>query len=569
MKYIYSLVFCLIGIAHSNAQVIIDLATMIPEKRPIIITFRPSIINQKVSYSKIQAYPFVENQLDALAERLMPKNKAALKDILVHPVKYGVSDSTPVHLSMFQENGHPFTQLYFQNANATLLYRYLAKAVKKSKTVSIGSWAGVGRENTHIIWNKGASMLNVVGEIFRKDGESDKEFYDRSNEVLRPILKPQTIMPVEQSLAKITAFKTYQDTPADISLWINCKSLAQQYNEGSIAKDSWLSTIVEQLDLIYDGNYLAVHLFLEKGTIRIQTQLYLSPLGQKVAEAAQQQKLNKKMFKYIDATETLEYTTVKLDFKSWATQWYQLNNSSLNEKAGNQKFSQLLKVLGVFLDEDALNSTLKGDAMFVTTGINVIEKLDTNYIEGEQETYYEEVQSKSLSSTFTWLFSYYKSDNFTPFLGLGQSLGFLAKINDTHYELKTALMSMPEGTHIYLNKGILIITNDQKVVQNPSKGIDKSLWPSKTQQKEIGSSTYTSYYDIAKMAEYWAGITPKKTASFWKTIKIYFSDFELKTNTLEDNILPQEGNIRLQTEEAPAANILLEALQGWYDATQE
>lgn len=569
MKYIYSLVFLLISLSSIEAQIHIDLASMIDKDQAILFSFRPTQLNKKIPYSQIQAYPFVEDFTHKTAEFLMPKNQGALKDILMHPIKYGVSDTMMVHLGLSSFEGNSFTQLYFQNNNATLLYRMVAKALEQTGIITMGIWSGISQVNSSILWNKGASILTTVGGMKQKYNENDLDFNERCKDKLRPFVGQQSKMKEEETLANIEAFNTYQKSDADFSIWINCKTFLEQYGNNTLAANSWLHNIAQRLDYIYNGHYLAVHFYLEKGAIRIQTQLHLNEFGQEVAQAAQKQRWNKNMFKYANATEPLEYTSLKLDFKAWANQWYKSSNQLFNQDSKDKKFSQLLSVLSVFLDEKALENTFKGDALFLTSQIQEKEQLDTVYTEDDDEAYYEVIKSKKLLPTFTWLLSYYKADKLTPFLEMGQSLGFLAKTNDTHYEVKTALFNFPIGTHFYLNKGILLITNDEKVAQNPSKGIDKQLWMSKTQQKKVSQSALSSYYNIAKMAEHAAKITAPKTQAFWNTVKLYFKDFSLYTLAPKEGILPQEGSIELQSSEAPAGNLILEALQSWYDTTKE
>lgn len=566
MKYIYSLISLLISLNTIQAQIHIDLASMIPKDQAILFSFRPTQVNKKLPYSQIQAYPFVEEMLSDVANHLMPSNQLALKDILMHPIKYGVSDTMSAHISLSNWEGHRFTQLYFHNNNATLLYQNIAKAVQQTGIITMGVWSGISQVNSFILWNKAAALITTLHGMEQKYDENDFDFNVRCKTAMRPFVAQQSKLKEEETLANVEAFKEYQNTDADFSLWINCKTFLAQYNKDSLG--SWLGSIAERLDYIYNGHYLAVHFYLEKGTIRIKTKLHLNKFGQEVAKAAQKQKWNKNMFKYANATELIEYTSLKLDFNSWLTQWYKLSNQTFNNNSQDKKFSQLLNVLAVFLDEKALQSTFKGDALLLTSQFKTEERLDTIYTEDEEDIYYEVFKSKKLTPIFTWLFSYYKADKLTPFLEMGQSLGILAKINDSHYEVKTSLINIPIGTHIYLNKGILLISNDQKVAQNPTKGINKELWMTKTQQQKISKSTQSSYYNIAKMAEHWISITPPKTQAFWQTIKLYFKDFSIHNLAPQDTILQQEGNITLQAPEAPAGNLILEALQSWHDATK-
>jgi hypothetical protein len=157
--------------------------------------------------------------------------------------------------------------------------------------------------------------------------------------------------------------------------------------------------------------------------------------------------------------------------------------------------NDMMDIMDIFIDEEAIYDLWKGDVLFAVTGIKDFEKTVTSY-EYDEDFNKKEVQTTVTQKLpeFVMMSSYGNEENVLKFLKLGEKTPFIEKMG-SYYQATIPEVNME--VYIALNKGILFFTNNLDLIQNHlSSGYPKKQRMSKAQCKMLKDNSMVFYWDI-------------------------------------------------------------------------
>jgi hypothetical protein len=304
----------------------------------------------------------------------------------------------------------------------------------------------------------------------------------------------------------------------DVHFWMdygffmdNMKTMQQAGMGGMGAADSYakaLSMMGGMAEVFYGDTYLSMGLNFENGRMAIRNQMFYNEDMKRFYSRALDTKFNKKFLRYVKGgDEMFGYFYMNYNIKNTIEETKALMYKIF---AGTPQYGEAaadaMKIIGIFIDEEAIGNLLKGDLMVSVSGLQTTEvktktyEYDADYNYVEKDT----VMMKTMP-IFTVLASYGNGKDIQKFIDLGLHSKVLVK-EGAHYRL--ADLPGMEGQRFFLAKhdGMLIFTNNQYLMQqNLESGFAKKLRLPKNHKKMLCKKAAVMYWNIPNTIKAAAG----------------------------------------------------------------
>lgn len=339
------------------------------------------------------------------------------------------------------------------------------------------------------------SMEDVQGETM--GNEPDTAAYKWALKVLnKEYLQPIT---------RHERFAIAKGRNNDVHFWMDyaffMDNMASMQQLGMAATNTYaqaMSAMSGFMDVFYGDTYMSVGLNFENGRLAMRSQLFFNEDMKRFYQRALDVKFNKKMLRYVKGGEEMfGYFYLNYNIKNTIEETKSLLYKIFDATPQyGQAAADAMKILGIFIDEEAVGNLLKGDLMVAVSGMQSVEVQTKTYEYDADFNYIE--KDTTLTKTFpifTVLASYGNGKDIQKFIDLGLHTEVL-KQNGKFYT-----MTFPDlgGQQFYLAKhdGLLIFTNNQYLVQqNLDKGFDKKRRLDKSHRKRLCEMSSVVYWDI-------------------------------------------------------------------------
>ncbi len=317
------------------------------------------------------------------------------------------------------------------------------------------------------------------------------------------VLNRQFLQPITRN-ERFMAAKGRTD---DLHVWMDygffTESMrsAQAANMGMAVTNSYaqmMSAMGGMMDVFYGDTYLSMGLNFEDGRMALRSQLFFNEDMKRFYSRALDAKFNKKFLRYVKGGDEmfgyfyLNYN-IKNTIEESKTLLYKIFAATPQY---GEAAADAMKILGIFIDEDAVGNLLKGDMMVAVSGIQTVESTIQTYdYDADFNFTTRDTTVMKQVPIFTALASYGNGKDIQKFIDLGLHSKVLTP-ESNYYRLDVPGM---DGMTFFLAKhdGLLIFTNNAYLMrQNLEKGFDKKLRLPKNHKKRLCKSSSVAYWNI-------------------------------------------------------------------------
>ncbi|TAK40480.1 MAG: DUF4836 family protein [Saprospiraceae bacterium] len=308
-----------------------------------------------------------------------------------------------------------------------------------------------------------------------------------------------------QPISANAAFQAAAPLSFDFHAWMDYGTLMDYFNPqqsmGMAAMNSEQQKIMAMMqgfmEIFYADTYLSMGLNFENGKMAVQSEMFFNEEMKPFYKGVYDVKFNRKFLRYVKGDDKLfGYYYMNFNLKNAIHEGKDLVYKLLDATpAYGNLASDALKILGIFIDEDAIANLLKGDLLLAVPGMQTtlvntkIYDMDEEFNTVEKDT----VMLKTIPIV-TALLSYGSEKDMMKFVNLGVHSKVL-KPQGRYYT-----MTIPNaGIEMYLalHNGILLLTNDRELVQNRlDSGYPRSQRLSKKHRKTLCDNASAIYWDI-------------------------------------------------------------------------
>ncbi|MEZ4959423.1 MAG: DUF4836 family protein [Saprospiraceae bacterium] len=308
-----------------------------------------------------------------------------------------------------------------------------------------------------------------------------------------------------QPMSRNERFMEAISLPSDLHFWLDydfffSEAMKDMNTAGQgmgRGMDAYLGAMATFMDVFYADTYLSMGVNFENGKMAMSNQLFFNEDMRRFYQQVFKVKFNRKFLRYVKGGDQLfgyfyfNYN-VKNTIEEGKSLLYKIFEAT--PQYGDMA-RDVMQILGIVIDEDAIGKLVKGDFMVSVSGIQSVEvtqkiydyDADFNFIE-KDTTMLQEMP------VFTALASYGSEKDIMKFVNLGIHSEVLKK-EGRYY--RATIPDMGTDLFLALQNGVLILTNNQYLVtQNLDKGVDKKLRLPKKHRKMLCDNATAFYWDI-------------------------------------------------------------------------
>jgi Domain of unknown function (DUF4836) len=308
-----------------------------------------------------------------------------------------------------------------------------------------------------------------------------------------------------QPISANEAFQAAAPQSYDFHVWMDYSVLMDYFNPqrsmGMMGMDSEfqkaMSMMQDFMEIFYAGTYFSMGLNFENGRIAVSSEMFFNEEMKPFYQGVYDVKLNRKFLRYVKGGDELfGYFYVNYNLKKAIGEGKSLVYKLLDATpAYGDLASDALKILGIFIDEDAIANLFKGDLLLAVSGMQTT-LVTTRTYDMDEEFNLVEKDTAMLKTMpiVTALLSYGSERDVMKFVNLGVHSEVLKQ------QGRYFTMAVPEvGVEMFLalRNGTLILTNDRELVQNRlDSGYPRSQRLSKKHRKMLCENASAIYWDI-------------------------------------------------------------------------
>ena len=294
------------------------------------------------------------------------------------------------------------------------------------------------------------------------------------------------------------------DNLSDVHFWMDYSYFMESLQDGNSALGMAASEAAMMMqgmqgimDVFYSDTYISVGMNFQNGKMAIVSDMFVNDDMKRFYQSAMDAKLNKKLLRYIEGGDKLfGYYFFNLNIKNSIEEGKVLMHKMLKATPDYGLMADdAMKILGIFIDEDAIANLLKGDLLLAVSGMKMMEVTETNYeYDDDFNLITKDTTVVKKLPIVTMLASYGSQKDIMKFVDLGLHAKVIKR------EGKYFKMEIPElGTNVYLalKDGVMIFTNDQNLIANKLEtGFKGKQRLSKKHRKLMCENSSVFYWDI-------------------------------------------------------------------------
>lgn len=306
-----------------------------------------------------------------------------------------------------------------------------------------------------------------------------------------------------------------------------------------------MSAMGGMMDVMYGDTYVSMGLNFEDGRMAIRSQVFFNEDMKRFYKRSLDTKFNKKMLRYVKGGDELfGYFYLNYNIKNTIEETKALLYKIFDATPQyGQAAADAMKIIGIFIDEEAIGNLLKGDLMVSVSGIQTVEVTSQIYdYDADFNFITKDTTMQKQVPIFTALASYGNGNDIQKFIDLGLHSNVLTK------DGKFYRMAVPgiDGQQFYLAKhdGLLIFTNNQYLMQqNLEKGFSKKLRLSKNHKQQLCEKATVMHWNIPNTIRAAAGSDAESNVGmmgYLNNLGKEFHSFDMSSSKKVDNAVESE-----------------------------
>ncbi len=318
-----------------------------------------------------------------------------------------------------------------------------------------------------------------------------------------------------------------------------------------------MSAMGGMMDVFYGDTYFSMGLNFENGRMAIRNQLFFNEDMKRFYTRALDAKFNKKFLRYVKGgDEMFGYFYLNYNIKNTIEETKALLYKMF---AATPQYglmaSDAMKILGIFIDEEAIGNLLKGDMMVSVSGLQTVEvKTKTYDYDADFNLTERDTTMMQTMPVFTMLASYGNGNDIQKFIDLGIHSNVLVRERNFYKVVVPGL----EGQQFFLAKhdGMLIFTNNNYLMQqNLEAGFAKKLRLPKNHKKRLCKNGSVVYWNIPNTIRAAAGTQADSNiglTGWMNNLGKEFYSLEMTTSKKVENAVESEMFLNMTKQDTNA-----------------
>jgi len=300
-------------------------------------------------------------------------------------------------------------------------------------------------------------------------------------------------------------YQTAKANNADLHFWMDYNYFLDEYKQTTSGfadmSDDKMAPFVDMATKfvyeIYGNSFLSWGLSFEQGKMAVRTEQFFNQKMKNFYAGIKKVKFNKKFFKHVEGGEDLfgyAYfnANIKNAIEEGRTVMHQILKSDPNYGLAA---SDAMKILGIFIDEEAIGNLFKGDLLLSFSGMQKIEVKETIYDYDEEFNF---IEKDTLMETevpnMTALATFGNRKDIQKFIDLGIHTDVLKRDGD-FYKIEEPNSGF--SFYLAIEKKMLIFSNNrEKLVSSLENGFKKDRRLNKNHRKFLCKNASAFYWDV-------------------------------------------------------------------------
>ncbi len=539
-----------------------NLLQYIPADATMVVGLNPSSVNAKVNVNALKQLEFCKEMMMDMARGINEEQSGVMNDAINNPAQYGMDFNVDSYFFMkSSDKGTSFSYLFKLSDPATFSDFFKTTLMNAEKGIRLESEGGMTTaysQDGSVSWNDQVAIMTSIdlqpieeeynedwgseeysGEVYgEKDGlekgieeeevnvkkgekeklpkeewkwedldvnadigagESEDEFAKRKSKELDQFTNRLFNLSKDSSLLNNTDFIKHLAKRNDLSFWLDYKFVQEMGMTDLAGIDPTMTAFLEAYKGMYGDAFLSMRMNFDPGAIDVKMDMMMSEEWMTYLRATIDAKPSKKFKKYLKGENLLGYLFFNYNMENAMREGKNLMVPMLESiPMAGPMAEDLLGILDIVIDEEAIYEFFKGDFCLAFTGMREFENMVTTYEYDEEfnATEKEELKKQTFPE-FVMMMSYGNEENLKKFFRLGEKMGGIEK-KGLYYEIP-ASTSFGMNMYAAYHKGILFFTNDTDLVQsNLSTGWAGSQRIGKTHRKMMKKNAQVMFWDIPK-----------------------------------------------------------------------
>lgn len=452
---------------------------------------------------------------------------------------------------------------------------YNEENVEYDTSLAVEEWDSTGPEsleNEEALSENTLELLDSLG--LPHPGETDTITLDEYNENFDWVQEVDTAAvnylvktlnhEFVQPLSRNARFMATKGRTNDVHFWMDYGAFAQKMSSMQQTRlgmatvggyQQMMSAMSGMFSAFYGNSYISMGLNFEDGRTAVRSQMFFNEDMKRFYSRALDAKFNKKFLRYVKGgDEMFGYFYLNYNIKNTIEETKSLLYKVFDATPQyGEAASDMMQILGIFIDEDAIGNLLKGDLMVAVSGIQTVEVATQTYSYDEDFNYTaKDTTMMKQVPIFTALASYGNGKDIQKFINLGLHSKVLTQ-EGNFYRLPDM-----DGMEFFLAKhdGMLIFTNNAYLMrQNLEKGFDKKLRLPKNHKKRLCENGSVVYWNIPNTVKAAAGSQADSNIGmmgYLNNISKEFYSVEMTTSKKVGNSVESEMFLNMTGKETNA-----------------
>ncbi len=448
-----------------------NLQNNIPKDATFVISINPGVLNSKVKFAKLKEFDFFKMGMEEMTKQAGPM-AGELKKFINDPAEFGMD---------LMSSSYAFGKIDGKN----IQMGFVLKVADKSKFNDIiqtyvapmmpvqkaNSMEYISADGVNLAWNDNQISISTVELEY--EGDEDYEVHKtRKEKAASDWMNAIMGGKLTSSINTHAQFKLANVNSDDINFWMDYETLTKMSNDlQGMGGNPMVGMMQEAMSGLYSDSYVSMGLNFNEGAVKLKTKYIMNDQMTEVYRKISDAPFNKKFLKYIPK-DNLGYFSMNYNLK---------NLIDIIKSSDNEMLSQLpvyesmavegLKGMGLDMTADDIYNLLKGDALFVVTGLKEFEKEVTTY-EFDDDFNKKEVKKmkKEQLPEFVFMMSHGSKENLLKVIDLGKQSSM---ISEEKKYFQVNVPDMPMDVFIKVEKDMVLISNKKDVVTKKAKKVFK------------------------------------------------------------------------------------------------
>lgn len=525
----------------------------IPADAPFVLSINLGNLGERVNLNDLKQYDFYKEILKEMdAAELEDSEKKYMHAFLDSPVDLGFDMLRPFYFFVKEEGDTTFYTMVMEMGNRAKYEAGIMNLFPEKYTENLTEKAGYSMWQDHTetyVWND-EIILNIWSEytpsfddwnfeepmidtfVYDEDIEFEvpPAFEENLSDTIPEVFEIDTTImdeginfwgvntrpaaahwadllmnrQVGKPLSTNAKYQSAKGQNADLHFWMDYDYFLSEYKEnmsiGGMSDDKtepYKRMATDFVYEIYGGSYLSWGLSFEEGKMALRTQQFFNQKVGNFHQKIKKVKFNKKFFRYVEGgSDMFGYAYFNVNIKNAIEEGRSVMHNFLRSNPdGGLAASDAMKILGIFIDEEAIGNLFRGDLMVSFSGMQTVEVTEKTYDFDDDFNYVEkDTTIKKEIPNLTALATFGNRKDIQKFIDLGIHSEVLKRDGD--------FFRMEEPTsgltfYLTLEKNMLILSNNREKLANslrtkPQK--DRRL--SKKHRKLLCKNASVVYWDV-------------------------------------------------------------------------